>query len=226
MSSLPLSVAQPTYRPELDLSAIPARVRALPIHRGYPVPWFVAWVDGVPEFRAMDAGKWVDAYQSKLCWVCGQRLGRFMTFTSGPMCGLNRVSSEPPSHLVCAEWSARNCPFLTRPTMVRREGDELAERIQANVAGIMVRRNPGVTMLWTTTGYSIFDDGKGMYLCDIGTPVSVSWIRERRAATRAEVVESVRTGLPELMETMEDTAQSRAWLAENLARLEALYPAG
>jgi hypothetical protein len=56
--------------------------------------------------------------------------------------------------------------------------------------------------------------------------VSVSWIRERRAATRAEVVESVRTGLPELMETMEDTAQSRAWLAENLARLEALYPAG
>jgi hypothetical protein len=37
-------------RPEL--TELPLRMRGLPLdERGYPVPWFVAWIDGKPEFR-------------------------------------------------------------------------------------------------------------------------------------------------------------------------------
>jgi hypothetical protein len=35
------------------------------------------------------------------------------SFVVGPMCGINRNSAEPPSHKECAQWSARNCPFLS-----------------------------------------------------------------------------------------------------------------
>src|SRR5262245_60746512 len=108
-------------RPELDPN-LPDRMRSLPIdERGYPVPWFVAYVDGKPEFRAMDRDKWREAVRMHLCWVCGQKLGSYVVFVLGPMCGITRTTSEPPCHIDCARWSAKNCPFLARPKMVRRE---------------------------------------------------------------------------------------------------------
>lgn len=63
---------QGAVRPELE--ALPERMRSLPLdHRGYPVPWFVAWIEGKPEFRAMDADKFRRAIREKRCWVSRQR---------------------------------------------------------------------------------------------------------------------------------------------------------
>jgi hypothetical protein len=82
-------------RPELG--PLPERIKQLPIdERGYPIPWFVDWVDGKPEFRAMDGRKLVRAIKERLCWVCGQPLGVNLAFVAGPMCGINRVSSRTP----------------------------------------------------------------------------------------------------------------------------------
>src|SRR6516164_3611940 len=101
------------------LEPLPDKLKHLPIdERGYPVPWFVDWVDGKPEFRAMDGRKFRDAIKKRLCWVCGDRLGINLAFLAGPMCGINRTSAEPPSHYICAAWSARNCPFLNNPHAV------------------------------------------------------------------------------------------------------------
>src|SRR5436190_5515495 len=149
-----------TYHPSLDIATLPERMRDLPVDgRGYPVPWFVDWLNGKPEFRAMDPAKWVRAIKEKCCWVCGKRLGVNLAFTIGPMCGVNRTTSEPPSHLECARWSARNCPFLNNPRMVRRQ-DELVndEQARENVAGCPIMRNPGVVLLWITRQYEIFPD--------------------------------------------------------------------
>jgi|SRR5438128_4774021 len=137
-----------------DLEPLPARMRNLPIDdRGYPVPWFVAWIDGHSDFRVMDGEKWRAAVKLRRCWVCGQALGRWLAFPIGPMCAINRVTSEPPSHRECAEWSIRNCPFLSQPHMVRRDETDLIDRQEPG--GIMIRRNPGVTCLWITRNYEI-----------------------------------------------------------------------
>lgn len=182
-------------RPELQ--ALPARMVDLPVdERGYVVPWFVDWVDGKPEFRAMDRVKFIRAIKEKLCWVCGQRLGIHTTFVAGPMCGINRTSSEPPNHQECARWSARNCPFLSNPRMVRRV-DGLGPEIQESMAGIGLKRNPGVVMLWNTRQYEVFNPGNG-YLIQMGEPESVEWLACGQPATRAEVIESIESGLPNL----------------------------
>ena len=61
-----------TLRPELDAAGMPDRMKLLPIDdRGYPVPWFVDWIDGKPEFRAMDPTKWRRAVTEQRCWTCG-----------------------------------------------------------------------------------------------------------------------------------------------------------
>jgi len=183
-----------------DLEPIPPRMAGLPIdERGYPVPWFVPSIDGKPEFRALDQEKWLCAVEEKRCWVCGELLGVYKCFVAGPMCGINRTSSEPPSHVDCGRWSARNCPFLSNPDMVRREDGAInATTMRENTAGIAIRRNPGVTMLWITREFEVILDGDRKPLLVMGEPHSVEWWYRKRLATREEVLRSIETGLPAL----------------------------
>jgi hypothetical protein len=170
----------------------------LPVdERGYPVPFFVAWIDDKPDFRVMDPEKWQRAVKDRLCWVCGKRLGSYMVFVLGPMCGITRTSAEPPCHLECARWSAINCPFLARPHMVRREHEQLLAQ-GAVISGESIERNPGVSALWICHDYKLFRPNGGGMLIEVGDPEEVQWFAEGRIARREEVIESIRTGLPAL----------------------------
>lgn len=212
-----MSATHTAMRPELE--ALPERMAHLPVDkRGFPVPWFVAWVNGEPEFRAMDPQKWARAVRERLCWVCGGQCGRWLTFVIGPMCGVNRTSSEPGCHRECARWSARNCPFISRPQMVRRE-DEVFSANHENIAGVMIPRNPGVTALWTSDKFSIFRDDKNRPLIHLGDPDSVEWWALGRPANRAEVEESIRTGLP----LLEEVAQQQEGAMDELRKMHAAF---
>ncbi len=213
-----------------ELPTLTSRMAALPVdERGYPIPFFVSWIDGKPDFRLVDPAKFRRCVKEKICWVCGQPMGTFKSFVIGPMCAINRTSGDPPTHLDCALWSVKGCPFLTKPKMHRRE-DELTESCKANVAGEMIERNPGVTMVWTTKTYNLFPDGNGKPLFEIGEPESITFWREGRTATRAEIEESITTGLPRLVECCEmeeprHRAAAHAELKARTARVLKLLPA-
>ena len=187
-----------------NMPPLPKRIAKLPVdERGFPVPWFVAWVEGKPDFRVIGPGKREEAYRQELCWVCGQKLGAYKAFLIGPMCAVNRVSAEPPSHVDCAEFSAKACPFLSNPDMRRNEHTPRPEGYR-EADGIGIARNPGVTLLWGIVGhYKPFPDGQGGFLFDVGTPVAVRWFCRGRPATRAEVMASIDSGLPILKEMAE-----------------------
>jgi len=200
-------------RPELE--ALPDYMRDLPVDdRGFVVPWFVGWVDGKPEFRVFDPIKWLAAVQQKRCWVCGKHTGRKLVFVLGPMCGINRTTSEPGCHEQCARWSARNCPFLTLRMQRRRENDMPESACEA--AGRAIKRNPGVALLWFCEKFQVFPDPKGAPLIEVGNPKRVEWYAHGRKATRAEIEESIQTGLPSLRElcsTPGDKASLDAYVA-------------
>lgn len=183
---------------DVAVIVVPSRIKSLPFDekRGFYVPWFVAWIDGKPEFRVADGKKKNDAIQFKKCWVCGQEMGRYKTFVVGPMCVINKISGDPPSHTDCAEYSAKICPFLVKPNMIRRRtGSEFPEG--TTVAGEGIMRNPGVSVLWTTVNYRIFNSNG--YLFDIGNhPTSIKWFCEGREATTEEIMDSINSGCPAL----------------------------
>lgn len=182
----------------INIDTLPLRIAALPRDsRGIPIPWFVAWVDGVPEFRAADGDKFVRAVRERRCWVCGEQLGRWLAFILGPMCVITRTTSEPPMHRDCAEWSLRYCPFLVEPRAVRRE-NALPPEVE-KPGGIPILRNPGVAALWITRSFEVFNAGGGKPLLTVGDAEHVSWWREARAATRAEVDASIAGGMPALL---------------------------
>jgi len=115
--------------------------------------------------------------------------------------------------------------------MVRR-GDELSTQLKDNVAGVSIRRNPGVALLWVTRSYEPFREptGKGIgWLIRVGDPERVEWWAEGRLATRDEVSESVRTGFPLLVEATEMDKgarrdRARRQLDQARIELEVLYP--
>lgn len=214
-----------------ELPPLPAKMRHLHVRRGYPVPWFVVWLDndvevpdgeGEPDFRVMSQRKFEIAVAQKRCWVCGGRLGSRMSFVLGPMCAVNRTNAEPPCHLLCADWSARACPFLARPHMKRNEKPKPVE--VTDPAGVAILRNPGVAGVWTTRGYRVVSDTRGGVLFKIGTPERVDWYAQGRPATRAEVLESITTGLPLLEAACGGDPTQLAELAREAKRAEALVP--
>lgn len=186
--------------------------------RGYPVPWFVAWIDGAPDFRVIGPGKLAKAVNYKLCWLCGEPLGRFGAFVIGPMCALNRTSSEPPSHRDCAIFAATACPFLTRPNAERRSANLPADYVEP--AGVGLKRNPGACLVWVTRSWKWFRVENGA-LCEVGDPTETLWYAEGRAATREEIDTSILTGLPLLLaECPTDPKELADGLTEIAQRLE------
>jgi hypothetical protein len=198
-----------------NLPPLPPRMKRLPVDaRGYPVPWFVHWENGAPDFRVVERSKMYTAHREQLCWVCGEPLGKFLAFTVGPMCVINKTSGEPPSHRACAEFSARGCPFLTKPQVERRE-DNLPEG--ATVHPQMIMRNPGVTAVWITLSYKVVQSDEDHVVFRMGDALEVEYYCEGRPAIRAEVVHAMAAGLPGLREIAE--AQG----AEGVRELDELY---
>lgn len=208
----------PHHKLRDDLPELTERIAKLPIdERGYPVPAFVQWFlhsdkipacpsipgVGTPDFRVIDPVHLKACVFGDICWVCGEKLGVHRAYVVGPMCTVNRNSAEPPSHVDCAEWSVKACPFLSKPQMKRRE-DEMTEKTKP-AAGLMLTHNPGVTAIWQVSEkIKPWRDGKGGMLFDIGNPEKVTWWKEGRTATVDEVAEAINKGIERLLELCED----------------------
>ena len=202
---------------------MPDRFKGLPISdEGFPIPYFVGWLDGKPDFRLADPEKLAVCYRHRRCWLCGEPLGKFLAFVIGPMCAINKNTAEPPSHYDCSLYACLACPFLTQPKMRRNEKDKPEHE---EMPGLMLKRNPGVTLIWVTHDYWARREGRGV-LFTIGDPVRVEFYAEGRRATREEIVRSITTGMPFLREMAEaDGADAVAELDQRYNEAMQLLPA-
>lgn len=194
----------------VQLPPMPASVAELPRdERGYPVPFFVAWLDdlgrplpeqmpfgvGKPEFRTADPRKLVRCVRHQLCWICGQPLDmRKGCFVIGPMSVINRITSEPPSHRDCAEFAMAACPFLSRPKAVRREHDMPENSEPPGFYG----HNPGTMAVYQCRGYIVEQHDDGILL-SLPLPSGIWWYREGRRAERSEVIAAIEDARERLM---------------------------
>ena len=208
----------------------PAEVERLPVDaRGFVVPWFVDCGPSgdAPDHRMVDGLKFRRAVREQRCWVCGGKLGRVKASVIGPMCAVNRITSEPASHPLCARYAVAACPFLSRPRARRNEKNLPEGRQEA--AGIALDRNPGVTVIWSSLRpskpFRPQQGAKGI-LFELGAPHTVSWWREGRPATRAECLEALETGLPALVEVaLAEGQQALIELSQAANRAAKLLPA-
>lgn len=205
---------------------MPRTVARLPRDpRGYPIPWFVTHPDFY-DFRVMNSDKLARIIKGdRTCWICGTKLSRLSAYVIGPMCAVNRISSEPTSHVDCAEYAAQACPFLSNPRRTRQEGEHrpMPEGV-TDPAGKAILRNPGVALVWVISGRPKPIRAPNGYLFNIGTPVEAKWYAHGRAATRAEVEDALESGMPTLEEHA-PTPVAKATLRAHLSQARRLLPA-
>jgi hypothetical protein len=182
------------------LPPLPRRLLHLPLdHRGYPIPWFVATLaDGTRDFRVADGAKRLRAVNEKLCWLCGEPLGKFKCFVIGPMCVVNRNTSEPPSHRECAAYAVIACPFMTRPQAKYRMANLPSEDNKLSLPPQMLDGNPGGAAIWITESFSPYQvpGTRNEWLIRLGDPIEVSWWVEGKLATREQVLACFSERLP------------------------------
>jgi hypothetical protein len=203
------------------LPPLPARLLKLPLDpRGYPIPWFVGVnAEGQRDFRIADQKKRALGYKCRLCWLCGEQLGRYMAFVIGPMCVVNRNTSEPGSHLECARFAAQACPFLTLPMSQYRKPPEGGRLLEGSLPG-----NPGACAIYVCTQSRAYRVPDGTdWLIRLGDPMSVEWWAHGRRATRAEVAEAMQARLPFLEGIAREQGPQAVASLEHMVRIAKKY---
>jgi hypothetical protein len=207
--------------------------------RGHPVPFFVAWftpdmrevppgtAGATPDYAVVSTGKRDKCWKEQRCWLCGGKLGRHHAHVIGPMCAVNRTTSEPASHLACAAYAVQACPFLSNPAARMIPIGKKVEKHSTLVApaGVMLERNPGAACIWVS-GRSTPFEAPGGYLFRIPEPSSVTWWCKGRPATRAEIVHSINTGIPHLVELANKQAGAIEALQQYIDRVDRYLPSG
>lgn len=125
---------------------MPPAVAALPRdERGYPIPFFTAYVAGRPDLRVSDPHKATRCDQHNLCWVCGTTLGLEVAFIGGPLSMQNRQWADGPMHEACARYSAAVCPFLNG-TQKRRNDANMPKTIAPE--GFVMEKPPAFAIVF------------------------------------------------------------------------------
>ena len=157
-------------------------MRDLPLDdRGIPVPWFVDWFSGKPDFRVVDGRKLIEGWKRDLCWIFGKQLFAFRAWIVGPVSAINRCTGEPPAHPECARIALMHCPFLSNPDMKRNRA---ALPARHSGGGELVEGNSGLSSAWITKGRGgeLFNPGNGP-LFRLFEPHRVEWFYNGAFAT-------------------------------------------
>ena len=118
---------------------MPPRVAKLPQHQGFPVPFFAAIFDGVPDFRVADADKRSLVAIKKLCWICGQKITypELFCFIGGPKCMKYHTFGDGPMHYECASFSVQVCPYLIHDDAKRASTEKLATKAAEHASKVV-----------------------------------------------------------------------------------------
>lgn len=107
---------------------IPAELSHLELdERGYPIPYFVGKIDGKYNFRYQDRKKRDACIQFRWCPICAKRLDKDFSYViTGPHGLKNKVVSDAPMHLLCAEFSMQACPHIHFEKAERKAEERVA----------------------------------------------------------------------------------------------------
>lgn len=205
------------------LPELPARIKVLPLdHRGYPIPWFVEEPrNDHADFRIASSGKRYKATKERLCWLCGGKLGRNIAFVIGPMCAINRNTSEPGNHRDCALFAVQACPFLILPDAKYRLAHLPKE---GGMLPHLLPGNPGASCIWITDTYQPYAVD-GTFLIRIGEPSEVLWYCEGKQATRMQIQDCLDKRLPLLSDiAKKDGPQAEKQLVGYIERFQQFMP--
>jgi len=140
--------------------------------RGYPIPFMVVQPednDGEALLGVLDPERVIRALRNRLCGVCGEGLGYWITFIGGPLSLRKRWFRNPPMHEACARYAMGVCPFLASPHARYRP---VSGNPETSVSHLMADQRPSTMYVVYTRRYRIVVVN-GEVVAEIAPPVRV-----------------------------------------------------
>lgn len=143
----------------------PRSLKRRPHFKGMPVPITVTWVNGHPDFTAID---WPAAHRlaaQRDCALCGDKmLGSRFAFIGGPAATEARVFVDGPMHEDCARYAIVVCPFVAGRKDEYRAGANRTYGMALTIASaykvIKVGGGPTVNVVVTQLAVEPIDNPK------------------------------------------------------------------
>jgi len=124
--------------------------------RGFPIPFFVPMVKDKPEFRYKDRKKIEYCIAKRRCSICGKKLrSQFSYVITGPMGLKNRIVSDAPMHLLCAQFTMEACPYIHFERTKRIDNRDGGEHV--------IKTKPERMFLIKIDGYEVIRDPHNTY---------------------------------------------------------------
>lgn len=199
------------------ISTAPSHIKALPIHKGYPVPYFVHrdpdWEPGQPiDFRVTSPDAMRRCVMHNRCWITGTVLGTHKAFVGGPVSALMQNYAEPPSRPAAAMFAAQVCPF-----MIGGGGVAPIQPGTRSLAGDHVTTGTGVTFVYVTREFTVHSTATGT-IWRPGEVEQLDAFKDGRKATRDEIEVAINAGV-ELLFTKKELSTLRLQDAVRQAKL-------
>lgn len=149
--------------------------------RGYPIPFIVKRINGVPQFAINETPMIMRCVRQKLCSVCGKKLKEYwMIGGSRAFLHPDGVFGDSPVHLECAEYALQVCPFLAAPRWTKSVSDAKKIKtlpIKVNVVEFSGSIQPERFGLGLVMGYPTVTGDPGVYRFWVDGWQFVEWWR-------------------------------------------------
>lgn len=159
----------------------PRLARRLRDLRGMIVP-YAQFIDanGNADFRVLDDRRVSYCLEHRRCAMCGEPLGRHLHFVGGPLCAVNGLFYDPPTHKECAEYALQACPHLARlKGRFARIPDSIPGAAHIVIGALASDEKQDIFALMHTTDFTFGRDHAGMMLIKAKLPwLDVAWWRE------------------------------------------------
>jgi hypothetical protein len=161
------------------LPSIPDFLSHRPVdHRGYPYLFML----GEEQFKGLLMDRVYRCATERLCGICGEKMGYWVTFVGGPMSCANRTFSDPPFHPECAEFAFDICPYLLMGGWDRSKARHMEGLDKADPMGFNIK--PDKMGIYTTRQFRWETLRSGFILFNPAPAKRIEWREATHVPTR------------------------------------------
>lgn len=128
--------------------------------RKVPVPYMNVLSGGRVDFSGISFAAVIECGRGNLCGICHQPLAYWKAFVGGPVSTRNRVYTDPPFHLPCAEFAMEHCPHIKVRNHRRTPEEKAGDDTWISPGGILDK--PDAWIIGLTRSYEMVPHHEGV----------------------------------------------------------------
>ena len=152
---------------------IPKRLASRPLFHDLPIPFITKLnADGTPHFSQNEPDRILEVIRGQLCGMCGQPIGKRVSFIGSPEELAARLFIEPHQHPPCARYTSTACPYLRNPDYLVKHRPHVGV-LNRPRDQLKTQPRPEFVAIYTTEEFEVVIAPSRVPLFKVGKPLNI-----------------------------------------------------